>query len=173
MNRKDWRGRLLGLWKKAARQSNMDARTPRDARARFQLRLGQLLVGVLAVEDGRWTFQYTDEFRQQQEFTPLPIFPDLDTVYRSDELWQFFRMRVPSLKQPSIREIVRREGLDSHDEVQLLKRFGRRTISNPFVLIDEQELPQKPIVLPMPRAVRPTARPIVYKTHGTDTPADA
>jgi len=44
-------------------------------------------------------------------------------------------MRVPSLKQPSIRAIVGRERIDEHNQVELLRRFGRRTISNPFELI--------------------------------------
>jgi HipA-like protein len=128
--------RIRSLLKKGSREINMDVQTPSDSRASFHLRLGSLLVGVLSVADGHWTFRYADEFRRRPDLRPLPIFPELDKVYESEELWQFFRMRVPSLKQPSVREIVRREGLDSHDQIQLLRRFGRRTISNPFELVN-------------------------------------
>jgi HipA-like protein len=121
---------------------NQNVVTPRDARAAFSLRLGDLPVGILSVDGGRWTFRYADEFRARTDMRPLPIFPDVRQVYQSDELWSFFRMRVPSLKQPSVREIVDKEGIDSSDQVQLLRRFGRRTVSNPFELI-EQESPSK------------------------------
>jgi HipA-like protein len=103
----------------------------------FKLRLGDLPVGVLSVRGGQWTFRYADEFRAQQKLRPLPIFPDVNKVYESNELWSFFRMRVPSLKQPSVRRIVDEQNIDSKDEVKLLKRFGRRTISNPFELVPE------------------------------------
>jgi HipA-like protein len=103
----------------------------------FKLRLGDLPVGVLSVRGGQWTFRYADEFRAQQKLRPLPIFPVVNKVYESNELWSFFRMRVPSLKQPSVRRIVDEQNIDSKDEVKLLKRFGRRTISNPFELVPE------------------------------------
>ena len=82
-------------------------------------------------------FVMRHEFRAQQKLRPLPIFPDVDKVYESKELWSFFRMRVPSLKQPSIRRIVDEQNIDSKDQVKLLKHFGRRTISNPFELVPE------------------------------------
>jgi len=63
------------------------------------------------------------------------IFPDVHKTYETSELWPFFKMRVPSLKQPSIRAIVGRERIDEHNQVELLRRFGRRTITNPFELI--------------------------------------
>jgi HipA-like protein len=136
MKRQSVMNRIRSLLKKGSREINMDVQTPSDSRASFHLRLGPLLVGVLSVADGHWTFRYSDEFRRRSDLRPLPIFPELDKVYESEELWQFFRMRVPSLKQPSVREIVKREGLDSHDQIQLLRRFGRRTISNPFELVN-------------------------------------
>ena len=104
-----------------SRQMNREVVTPTDARAAFSLRLGALPVGVLAVERGEWTFRYAPEFSARTDMRPLPIFPDVNKVYHSHELWSFFRMRVPSLKQPSIGKIVEKEGIDSNDQVQLLK----------------------------------------------------
>lgn len=111
------------------------AQAPVDANAEFHLSFHGSVVGILAAKDGRWVFRYADDFRRKRDISPLMIFPDVDKVYESRDLWPFFRMRVPSLKQPSIRAIVVREHIDENDQVQLLRRFGRRTITNPFELV--------------------------------------
>ncbi len=121
-----------------SRQMNPAATTPADARAAFLRRFGSLTVGKLSVDKGVWTFRYSPAFRARNDMRPLPMFPDVNGVYRSDELWSFFRMRVPSLKQPAVRAIVDKEGIDSNDQITLLKRFGRRTISNPFELVEDE-----------------------------------
>ena len=61
-------------------------------------------------------------------------FPDVDKVYESKELWQFFVMRIPSPEQPVVEEIIKREHIQEDDAVVLLKRFGEYTIANPFRL---------------------------------------
>lgn len=61
-------------------------------------------------------------------------FPDVDKVYESKELWQFFVMRIPSPEQPEVEEIIKREHIQEDDAVSLLKRFGEYTIANPFRL---------------------------------------
>lgn len=48
-----------------------------------------------------------------------------DKTYKSEELWPFFRIRIPGLEQPSVQEILERENIDKNDEVELLKRFGK------------------------------------------------
>jgi HipA-like protein len=127
--------------------------------------LGDLPVGVLSVRGGQWTFRYADEFRAQQKLRPLPIFPDVNKVYESNELWSFFRMRVPSLKQPSVRRIVDEQNIDSKDEVKLLKRFGRRTISNPFELVPES-VPSETITTGW-RRIPETRRKVDSSREGT------
>jgi hypothetical protein len=49
-------------------------------------------------------------------------------------LWQFFAMRIPSLEQPEIEEILEREHIEELNSIRLLERFGKRTIANPFEL---------------------------------------
>ncbi|HVA46107.1 MAG TPA: HipA N-terminal domain-containing protein [Pirellulales bacterium] len=110
-------------------------RAPPDARADFQLRFKGMTIGILSAADGEWTFRYTDDFRRSGELRPIVEFPDVDKVYKSDELWPFFVMRLPSLKQPSVRDIVKSEAIDDSDEVELLRRFGKRTIASPFELV--------------------------------------
>jgi HipA-like protein len=109
-------------------------RTPVHAQEAFWLFYQGLPIGVLSVSNGKWTFRYTDQFRRQDSIRPLVEFPDVGKTYTSEELWPFFAMRIPSLKQEAVRELLKREKIDPTDEVRLLERFGRRTTANPFEL---------------------------------------
>ena len=106
---------------------------PLDKRTQFFLTYDGLLIGTLSVEDGVWKFEYSDKFRQS-ELRPIVEFPEVDRIYQSKDLWQFFASRVPSPEQPEVGEIIKREKIAGDDAVGLLKRFGTRTISNPFQL---------------------------------------
>jgi len=108
---------------------------PPGEHATFLLKYADLLVGTLTVENSVWHFKYADEFKQSKDdLRPLVEFPDLNTAYESKELWQFFAMRIPSPEQPEVEEILRSEKIGEHDAIKLLKRFGERTIANPFEL---------------------------------------
>jgi hypothetical protein len=111
-----------------------DVHTPAGKSARFELFYRDLPIGWLELRDGRWSFEYTSVFRNQTEVNPLVDFPDVRKVYVTEDLWPFFVSRIPSLAQPQVQETIEKEGLDGHSNVDLLKRFGERTISNPFVL---------------------------------------
>jgi HipA-like protein len=108
---------------------------PAGISAQFLLRYGDLTFGTLSVKDGLWQFEYSEEFRRSEHLRPLIEFPDPDKVYQSSDLWQFFAMRIPSAERPEIEEILRRENIPEDDAVRLLKRFGKRTIANPFELL--------------------------------------
>ena len=107
---------------------------PPEVRAEFKLYFEDLLVGTLSVADSLWKFEYSSEFKKQDELRPLVDFPDVDKIYESKELWQFFVMRIPSPEQAEVEEILKREHIREDDAVSLLKRFGERTIANPFRL---------------------------------------
>jgi len=106
----------------------------REEQAEFLLFLSNLLVGKLSVIEGRWQFKYSDEFNLKTELRPLVEFPDLDRVYENDELWQFFASRIPSTEQPDVETVLESENIAEDDLIALLKRFGKRTITNPFEL---------------------------------------
>ena len=109
--------------------------TDQPEQQRFTLHLGNLPVGDLAFADSIWTFTYTQQFKaRSEEFYPIVGFRDLEKTYRSTTLWPFFLIRIPGLGQPEMRETIRREGLDITDEAALLRRFGERTLANPFKL---------------------------------------
>lgn len=61
-------------------------------------------------------------------------FSNLNKVYKNETLWPFFRIRIPGLKQPAVKEILKKENINETNELELLKRFGHKTISNPYEL---------------------------------------
>ncbi len=115
--------------------SHKAIRVPPEIRAEFKLFYDDLLVGILSVADGTWRFEYSEEFKKQDDLRPLLEFSDLDQVYESKDLWQFFMMRIPSPEQAEVEEILKREHIEEDDAVSLLKRFGERTTANPFRLL--------------------------------------
>jgi hypothetical protein len=101
---------------------------------RFILKIESLPIGYLHIENGLWTFTYSEEFKNQNQYARLTGFSDLNKVYKSDELWPFFKIRIPGLKQPMIKDIIKLEQLDGTSEAVLLKRFGWKSMSNPYIL---------------------------------------
>ena len=114
----------------------MQVQLPTDEDAKFILTVDKILIGVLYCEKGEWYFKYADDFKNHSnEYNRIVGFPDLDKTYKSDSLWPFFQIRIPGLKQPAIQEIIQNEKIDQENEVALLKRFGQKTISNPYQLV--------------------------------------
>lgn len=105
-----------------------------DVQAEFSLFLDSLLVGTLIAKDQHWTFKYSDEFKVKDDLRPLVEFPDVDLVYDNEDLWQFFASRIPSTEQPEVEELLESENIAEDDVIALLRRFGKRTIANPFEL---------------------------------------
>jgi HipA-like protein len=109
---------------------------PQDEEATFILKVDKIKVGTLRCEKGEWIFSYDNEFKaNSDEYTHIVGFPNLEKEYRSETLWPFFRIRIPGLKQPAIQEVLQKENIEKDNEVALLKRFGRKTISNPYLLV--------------------------------------
>ena len=110
-------------------------RLPQNEKAIFHLSVDDIRIGLLRCEKGEWIFKYTDEFKKHtDEYNLIVGFPDLNKEYRSETLWPFFRIRIPGLKQPAVQEILQNEQIDQENEVALLKRFGKKTIANPYRL---------------------------------------
>lgn len=100
----------------------------------FILRVEDLVIGHLNYNDGLWKFRYAEEFKSQESYRRLTGFSDLNKEYESSILWPFFKIRIPGLKQPRILEILEKENIDKRNEAILLQRFGRVTLSNPYIL---------------------------------------
>lgn len=107
--------------------------TPKE-KAVFGLYFRSLPIGILTFEDGGWRFEYTEEFKRQDRIKPLSDFPDVNKVYTFEHLPPFFLIRIPNPNQSDVQAIIREEKIDPTNEIQLLKRFGRRTAANPYSL---------------------------------------
>jgi HipA-like protein len=110
-----------------------DRLTPDNLKAQFILTYNKLVIGYLSINNAEWSFEYSDEFKSQNEILPLSNFPDKNLVYSSKELWPFFASRIPSAAQLERKALASKEVLESN-EVNLLRKYGQKTITNPFVL---------------------------------------
>ncbi len=119
------------IWKSEG-QENID--TPKNQIAGFTLMYKDLPIGFLTLKDGVWKFSYTDEFRNQKEISSLIDFPETDVEYTNNQLWPFFSYRIPGLNQPSVQDIIKHEDIDDKNEAELLKKFGKLSVFNPFRL---------------------------------------
>lgn len=106
---------------------------PETTSAKFTLTFQELIIGYLYLKDNLWSFEYSEEFKAQQEIKPLTDFIDVDKVYSSEELYPFFTQRIPSLSQPKVKALVKEEKIETN-LVVLLKRFGKLSITDPFKL---------------------------------------
>lgn len=105
-------------------------------KTQFTLTVDGIRMGNLLYDNGVWYFSYTNEFKNHlDEYNLIIGFPDVNKIYKSEVLWPFFQIRIPGLKQPAVKEILKEENIDEHDEVRLLKYFGKKTIANPYELV--------------------------------------
>ncbi len=114
-------GRLF--WSESRHDMILDT----DNSAMFNVNFGKLLVGTRYDSDVMGSFSYINDFKVQNRILPLTNFPQKDKEYSSRELWPFFTSRIPSNSQLQLDKEKPKE-----DIISLLRRFGRRTIANPY-----------------------------------------
>ena len=114
-------------------EQEIELSTPVNCTTAFDLVFKSLTIGTLTLQDGTWTFAYSEAFKQQQKLTPVVDFPDKNRVYESAVLFPYFAFRIPSLQRLKIQKIVPNN--ITTDEVFLLNAYGKHTIVNPFQLI--------------------------------------
>ena len=107
------------------------------ARFLFILSYENLIIGKLCFEQENWKFEYSKDFCKQDTLNTLTAFPKKEKQYTSPKLWSFFASRIPSLKQRKVKEYLAKNKQKA-DIVHLLKEFGTRTITNPFILKEKQ-----------------------------------
>lgn len=108
--------------------------TPDDIQIQFVLSFSKLIIGYLSVDQGKWSFEYSEDFKKQTDILPLSNFPNKDQVYSSEELWPFFASRIPSVAQLESKAKVTESEVNDRNEVELLRKYGYKTITNPFTL---------------------------------------
>lgn len=123
------------LFSKSPDEGDFQSHLSENEGMKFILKFNHLSVGILESDSDHWVFRYTDEFKKQlDKYNRIIGFPDVNKVYKSVELWPFFQIRIPGLKQPAVQEILEKENINQNNEAALLKRFGYKTISNPYKL---------------------------------------
>lgn len=110
--------------------------TPQNEELDMALGYKKLEIGHLRLEKGVWLFEYTEEFKKQTEISVIPDFPDKNKIYSSPILFPFFMQRIPSISQPKVREVIEAKNINSTNIAELLKHFGKFSISNPFRLLE-------------------------------------
>lgn len=107
---------------------------PDEINIQFVLSYNKLVIGYLSVNHGIWAFEYSEDFKKQKEILPLSNFPNKETVYSSEELWPFFATRIPSVAQLEPKAKISHHEISERNEVNLLRKYGQRTITNPYIL---------------------------------------
>lgn len=108
--------------------------TPQNEKLDMRLEYKALIVGKLLLAEGQWIFEYSDEFKTQNDIPPIPDFPDKFKTYNSEYLFPFFMQRIPGTSQPKVREEIEEKNINSTNVAELLRHFGKLSISNPFRL---------------------------------------
>lgn len=127
----------MSIWRKIFNKpgENENLSTKNNGESKFVVRLDNIDIGYLEYSNNKWKFTYSNEFKSQDKYHRIVGFSNLNKTYESDFLWPFFKVRIPGLKQPLIQEIIEKEKIDRNNEVDLLKRFGKNNISNPYKLL--------------------------------------
>ena len=125
---------MINWFKKITAKGIEESEFNAEGEFKFLLKIQDLIIGYLSFNNGDWEFQYSEEFKNQKKYTRITGFSDLNKVYKSKILWPFFKIRIPGIKQPMIIEIIEAEKLDPKNEAILLRRFGKKTMSNPYIL---------------------------------------
>lgn len=89
-------------------------------------------VAELTKHKDRYVFRYLDAFDR----LGLSRFPGLqEKESQSSDLPRFFAERIPDVRRPEIKELIRRERIPEHDELALLAALGRLSVTDPFELV--------------------------------------
>lgn len=117
------------------------SRTTRRILLIWQEPESRLLVKVGELEAGlgdNFTFRYLPAARNPPRFSPLAQFPDLDHVYETDGLPEFFANRVMSRRRENYDEYISWLGLsDPAEPVEVLVRTGGSRATDTFHIVDD------------------------------------
>tara|TARA_R110001592_G_scaffold3347_1_gene18652 strand:+ start:6940 stop:7344 length:405 start_codon:yes stop_codon:yes gene_type:complete len=122
---------------KSNSHKDLKVTTDQNQEVEFKLYLPEIEVGKLSFKEGKWFFSYSDEFKKSGSYLPIADFPSLEKSYSNESLWPFFLSRIPSLSRSRIKNTVEKEAIDRTDLLEMLDRFGKQTITNPYLLESE------------------------------------
>lgn len=84
-------------------------------------------------DKSEYVFRYLDAF-SEMGLNPLPGLP-FGQVNRNQELFRFFKERIPDLLRPEVAEWLRHQSAaEREDKLTLLGTLGRRSVTDSFSL---------------------------------------
>lgn len=137
MSKRSWLKSVLAAWGGLEEIRRSAGVSPgREIRVLIDIGGRRLHVGTLSEEGDEYVYRYSPEFKDQNEVPPISAFPEVGRVYRAklDELWTFFRVRLPPTNRQDVKQVISDRGLDEADVMQLLGVIGRRSIATPYEL---------------------------------------
>ena len=78
-------GKIQYLFK--SDDQEVELSTPMEAVAEFELSYKNILIGSLKLDNGLWTFAYSNEFKEQNSISIIVDFPDKNKIYKSSSLF--------------------------------------------------------------------------------------
>lgn len=130
------------------RQGRRDER--REFRVIWQDQTTRTLVpvGWLVFTGNEFTFSYSDEVKSHERFQPFPAFPRIEEIYRSDELFPYFALRLTSAADPHYDAVLDALGLSREETtpVELLARSPESPHDTIQVVPEPTEMPDGRIV---------------------------
>jgi HipA-like protein len=93
-------------------------------------------VAELVRQKDSYVFRYLEAF-QRLGLAPFPGLADVSPTkeYVSPELPRFFAERIPDMRRPEVKELMRQMKVSESDELALLAALGRLSVTDPFELI--------------------------------------
>lgn len=130
MKAKNW----LRRWKRSDDSGSHENQSERTTV--FRLTYNGYEMGAWQFVHDKWIFKYAEWFKNQSEFKPFTNFPDLNKEYVSDDLPPFFESPLPGVSQPQVEDFLKGKEMtkEGDTKVALLKKFGRRSITDSFEL---------------------------------------
>ena len=103
----------------------------KDPQSRRNYTIGKLSRG------DKFFFEYCDEFAEAEKhgWSRLEVFPE-NRRYESETLFSVFSSRLPDRKRRDIDKILKKYGLESFDEYDLLRKSGARLPIDTYSFID-------------------------------------
>ena len=131
--------RISGFLRRLGVLSTRDAGRDRAGNEEVRLYLslpphGRLLVGKLTKDGDSYEFRYSDQFAETTDIPPLPGFPDRGKAYRSQDLWPFFISRLPPSDRPDVQAVIREQGIEPENALEMLGKLSKRAVSSPYEL---------------------------------------
>lgn len=96
------------------------------------------VVGELS-KNGKYEFKYRKRdinTAMENGFEPLIAFPDINEIYKNNDIFPAFSSRLPDKRRKDVKEILARYKLEKYDAFELLKKSGGKLPIDSLEFID-------------------------------------